>query len=177
MMIWERRLRRVRRFAARSPFAVGGLLLLILAAAECRRNEGSTTAITSGAGTHPDIVPVMSGVGVEERLTSIVGGREPYVCTSTQAGGHWEGPCRRFTIINPRSGTLVAALTWDNQHVLILSLKTLDGLQKGMGCCRSSQTLKLAVEAGSVYEVQVTLLKTWGSDETQKFHLTLSLEP
>jgi hypothetical protein len=69
------------------------------------------------------------------------------------------------------------ALNWDNQHALVLSLKTPDGLVKGLGCCRSPRMLKLAVETGSVFEVQVTLPKTWGSDESQKFELITTLEP
>jgi hypothetical protein len=124
-----------------------------------------------------DIVPVVNGLGVEERFTSTVSGREPFVCTSTQVDGRWEGPCRRFTIINAHAGTLVAGLNWDDRHALVLSLKTLDGAEKGTACCRSPLVLKLAVEAGSVYEVQIAFLKAWGGEETQKFHLTTSLEP
>jgi hypothetical protein len=136
-------------------------------------------AITSRETLRSDIIPVVNGVGVEARFTSTVGGREPFVCSAAQADRQWEGPCRRFTIINARSGTLVVVLNWDDQQALVLTLKTLDGLVKGMGCWHSPRTLKLAVETGSVFEVQVTLPlpKTWGSDESQKFELVTTLEP
>lgn len=64
-----------------------------------------------------------------------------------------------------------------NEHPLTISVKTLDGENRGMQCCYSPETLRVAVQTGSMYELQVTLLRRWGSDARQQFDLLVSLEP
>jgi hypothetical protein len=156
------------------PFIEGLIIVTTLAA--CHADRGSSVVSTRTGGS-PDVLPVVNAIGVQGRLTATVEAREPFICTYTHDSGLWEGPCRRFTIINPGAGTLVATLSWENQQPMTLSVKTLDGENRGVRCCRSPQTLKISVGTGSVYEVQVTLLQPWGGDARQKFDLLVSLEP
>jgi hypothetical protein len=131
----------------------------------------------SAAARRLEIAPVGNGAGGQQSFTATVSGRESFVCTYVQEDGNWEGPCRRFTLVNPRSGTLVATVSWDDRHPLALSIRTLDGAAKGIRCCRSPETLELDVAAGSTLDMQVTLLGPWGRDVHQPFHVRTFLKP
>jgi hypothetical protein len=112
----------------------------------------------------------------EETLITTVSGREPFTCTTAQADRSREWPCRRFTIIPRRWGTLIVTLKWDDDHPLLLALQAADGTPLGTACCRSPQRLTLPVETASAYELHVMLMTAWGRDEHQPFESTTSLE-
>ena len=151
-------------------------MIVVTTLAACHASHGSSE-MSMTTGRWPDVLPVVNAIGVQGRLTATIDARAPFVCTYAHGAELWEGPCRRFTIINPAAGTLVATLSWENQEALTLSVKTLDGENRGMRCCHSPQTLRVSVETGSVFEIQVTLLRPWGGDVRQKFDLLVSLEP
>jgi hypothetical protein len=150
-------------------------MIVVTTLAACHANHGSSE-VSATTGRWPDVLPVVNAIGVQGRLKATIDARAPFVCTYTDGAELWEGPCRRFTIINPGAGTLVATLAWENQQPLTLSVKTLDGENRGVRCCQSPQTLRVPVETGSVYELQVTLLRPWGSNARQEFDLLVSLE-
>jgi hypothetical protein len=156
---------------------VAGMCLLIATSlAACRAKNAPTDAGVLTGGSQAEVVPVVSALGVQGRLATTVSGRENFVCTSIRDDTRLEGPCRRFTLINPRRGVLVAMLKWKNQHPLTLSVKTLNGDLMGLASGRSPQVLRVPVDAGSLYEAQVMLLEPWGGDAHQAFELLISVE-
>jgi hypothetical protein len=154
------------------------LLLLLVLPSGCR----AKTDAASQPGAADEFAPVPSVVPLlnhddHETLLTTVSGRESFTCTAAQQTERpAERPCRRFSIVARRRGTLAVKLTWDNGRPLLLAVITADGTPIHASCCRSPQSVTLAVESASGYEVQIMLLTAWGRYELQPFELTTSLE-
>jgi hypothetical protein len=145
--------------------------LLLLLASACRaRNAAGTIADT------PDSAPAVISLlkhGDAETLTTAVNGRESFTCTAAQETEQpIERPCRRFSVVAGRGGTLVVRLHWNNQHPLLLAAATADGIPITSSCCNSPQELRLVAETGASYELQVMLVTAWGYGEHQPFQLS-----
>ena len=113
--------------------------------------------------------------GDDETLTTSVSGRESFTCTAAQETGQpIERPCRRFSVVARRRGTLVVRLEWGNQHPLLLAAATADGTPITASCCNSPQELRLVAQPDSTYELQVMLVTVWGHGDHQPFQLTTS---
>jgi hypothetical protein len=154
------------------------LVLLLVLPYGCRPNSDgdAQVAVTDGAGSLAVVLPLLSHSDVET-LVATVTGRESFTCTAAQQTERpTERPCRRFSIVARRRGTLVVGLRWDNGHPLLLAVTTADGVPIRASCCRSPQSLTLAVEATSAYELQIMLVTEWGREEHQPFEVTTSLE-
>jgi hypothetical protein len=153
-----------------------GLLLILPSGCRPNTDAAAQWAVADAAGSLAVVVPLLSH-GDDETLVATVSGRESFTCTAEpQTERPTERPCRRFSIVARRDGTLVAKLRWDNGHPLLLAVTTADGVPMRVGCCRSPQSLTLAVEAASAYELQIMLVTTWGREEHQPFELTTSLK-
>ena len=110
-----------------------------------------------------------------ETLTTSVSGRESFTCTAVQETEQpIERPCRRFSVVARRRGTLVVRLEWDNQHPLLIAAATADGIPITASCCNSPQELRLVAQPDSTYELQVMLVTVWGQGDHQPFQLTTS---
>jgi hypothetical protein len=69
--------------------------------------------------------------------------------------GSEEGPCDRFTVVAPQSGTLTVHVAWDNSaHFLGITVPR--GLSfPGIRCCTSPTEFRLSVTAGQTTELYV----------------------
>jgi hypothetical protein len=157
-------------------FPVGSVLAAVTLAT-CRQHDTSTSSLASADATRLEIVPAQASVDARLPFTATVTGREAFVCAYTQDERRWEGPCRRFTVVNSRSGTLVVTVRWNDRHPLALSLRSGEGVPNGIRCCSSPEIIELPVIAGSTIDIQITLLEPWGSDERQTFQVSAALKP
>jgi hypothetical protein len=155
--------------------ALLGLLLVLPSGCRAKTDAATQRAVADASGSVTAVVPLLTH-GDDETLVTTVSGRESFTCTATQQT-EWptERPCRRFSIVARRHGTLVVRLSWDNAHPLLLAVTTADGVPIRGSCCRSPQVVTLAVEPASAYELQIMLVTAWGRDEHQPFELTTSL--
>jgi hypothetical protein len=152
------------------------LSLTLVVSPGCRAKDdvAAQQAVTDTINSHPEVLPLLN-TGNAETLATTVTGRESFTCTAalrTEAPS--ERPCRRFSIVARQRGTLVVRLQWDNGLPLLLAITAADGVPIRTGCCRSPQSLTVAVEAGAAYELQIMLVTAWGRDEHQPFELTTS---
>jgi hypothetical protein len=152
-----------------------GLLLVLPSGCHPNSDRSTQRAVEDASGSLAVVLPLLSH-GDDETLVTTVSGRESFTCTAAQQTEEpTERPCRRFSIVARRRGTLVVRLRWDSGHPLQLAVITADGVRIRASCCRSPQSLTLAVEAASAYELQIMLVTAWGRDEHQPFEVTSSL--
>jgi hypothetical protein len=155
---------------------VVGLLLVFPSGCRPNTDGAAQRAVADASGSPAVVLPLLSH-GDDETLVATVSGRESFTCTARQQTERpTERPCRRFSIVARRHGTLVVRLRWDNGYPLLLAVTTADGVAIRASCCRSPQSLALAVEAASAYELQIMLVTAWGREDHQPFELTTSLE-
>jgi hypothetical protein len=153
-----------------------GLLLVLPSGCRATTDAASQPGAADGFAEAARVVPLLNHDD-HETLVTTVSGRESFICTTAQQTERpTERPCRRFSIVARRRGTLLVRLTWDNGHPLLLAVITADGTPIHTSCCRSPQVVTLAVEPASGYEVQIMLVTAWGRYEHQPFELTTSLE-
>ena len=153
-----------------------GLLLVLPFGCRPNTDGAAQRAVADASGSPAVVLPLLSH-GDGETLVTAVSGRESFTCTAMQQTERpTERPCRRFSIVARRRGTLIVRLQWDNGLPLLLAVTTADGLPIRASCCRSPQVLRLAVEAASAYELQIMLVTAWGREEHQPFELTTLLE-
>ncbi len=152
------------------------LVLVLLSACHAKTDAATRGAAAGASGAVAAVAPLLNDRD-DETLVTTVSGRESFTCTAAQQTKRpTEQPCRRFSIVARRRGTLVVKLTWDNEHPLLIAVTTADGIPLRTGCCRSPQVLTLAVEPASAYELQIMLVTAWGRDEHQPFELTTALQ-
>jgi hypothetical protein len=153
-----------------------GLLLVLSSGCRAKTDAAAQQGVADASGSVAAVVPLMEH-GDDETLVTTVSGRESFTCIATQQTERpTERPCRRFSVVARRRGTLVVKLTWDNGHPLLLAVTTADGTPIHATCCRSPEVVTLGVDPASAYELQIMLVTSWGREEHQPFELTTSLE-
>jgi hypothetical protein len=153
-----------------------GLLLVLPSGCRAKADAGRQPGVIDASGSDAMVVPLLNH-GDDETLVTTVSGRESFTCTAAQQTERpTERPCRRFSILAHRRGTLSVRLRWDDGHPLLIAVTTADGVPIETNCCRSPQVLTLPVQAASAYELQIMLMTAWGREEHQRFELTTSLE-
>jgi hypothetical protein len=77
-------------------------------------------------------------------------------CTFEILGsGGWGGLCQTFSITANSSGVLTATLRWAADAPLVLFFKTAAGEQIDMACCAPGLSLRMPVEMGATYRIDV----------------------
>jgi hypothetical protein len=153
-----------------------GLLLVLPSGCRAKTDAATQQTVADASGPVAAIVPLLRHSD-DETVVTTVSGRESFTCTAGQQTERpTERPCRRFSILARRPGSLIVRLTWDNGHPLLVAVTTADGTPIHASCCRSPQLVTVAVVPGSAYELQIMLVTAWGHDERQPFELTTSWE-
>jgi hypothetical protein len=81
------------------------------------------------------------------------------LCSFTTVAGGWGGLCEAYEITLPSNGTLTASVHGGAN--IILFFKTAGGQQIDMACCPTSlPALRVPVDAGTIYRIEVVLLSS-----------------
>jgi len=90
----------------------------------------------------------------------------------TMVDGGWGGLCSAFQIVASSSGTLAITLRWTADAPLSVFFKSAVGAQIDMTCCNAPAQLRVPVEAGTPYRMEVA--DSGRPPGTRAFHQSIS---
>jgi hypothetical protein len=134
---------------------------LILAVVSVSTTSQSCERHQTGQTTPPEVMP---GQDISSVIT-----RRDQRCAGSLA------PCRAFQVSADKTGVLRATLTWTNGQGG-LRLEVWDGNDGDGTCCRSGESVSVAVDRGDRADVHVVLAEPVTKDTRQAFVLSTSIQ-
>lgn len=127
---------------------------------------GTTPTAPAAIPTSPEALPL------GDSIVSTVSATDPECDTSDPTVEELLAPCKTFQFTAPRTGVLIARLTWPQPDIFLELLTPAYGR-----CCTSPLSLSFGVQAGAVYRISVGFHGVAGRDRTgsAQFELTTSL--